>query len=253
MDRLANKIALVTGCGAGIGESICHRFAREGATVLGMDIHRAEAERVADAVRAEGYKAYAFTADVSCVDDCTRAVEWTETNVGRIQVLCNVAGIVEAGTLLQVSEENWQRTMDINLKGPFYMCRLVLPGMIQQGGGSIINISSVTGLKAARNRCVYSVSKAGLIGLTRSLAADFIDKGIRANAICPGVVESPSWHERVNQAPDPEKALKDFLALAPIGRIGQPEEIATLAAYLASDESAFVTGQALVIDGGWTM
>ena len=253
MQRLKEKVALITGSGAGIGESICLRFAREGATVVGMDVNRSEAERVAAAVNAEGNRAYAQPGDVSQRADCARVVDWTLANVGNIDVLCNVAGIVETGTVLEATEESWQRSMDVNLKGMFYLCQLVLPNMIRNGAGSIISISSVVAHKAAKSRCVYSTSKAGVIGLTRSLSIDYIDKGIRANAISPGVVESPSLHERIKQAPDPEKALREFIERAPMGRIGQPEEIAALAAYLASDESVFVTGQSLSIDGGATM
>jgi NAD(P)-dependent dehydrogenase (short-subunit alcohol dehydrogenase family) len=253
MQRLEDKIALVTGSGAGIGESICLRFASEGACVVGMDRNQIEAERVADTINANGFRAYAQTGDVSKKTDCTRVVKWIMSTFGNIHVLCNVAGIVEGGTLLDVSDEIWRRTMDINLKGMYYLCKLVVQEMIRQDGGSIINISSVAGLIGLKNRAVYSVSKAGINALTKSVAADFIKKGIRANAICPGVIESPSWKERVNTSPDPEKALQDFIDQVPMGRVGKPEEVAALAAYLASDESAFMTGQAISIDGGKTM
>ena len=253
MQRLKDKIALVTGSGAGIGESICLRFASEGACVVGMDINQIEAERVANTINAKGLMACAQTGDVSNRKDCVRVVKWTLSKFGNINVLCNVAGIVEGGTLLDISEEIWRRTMDINLKGMYYLCQLVVKEMIRQNGGSIINISSVAGLIGLKNRTVYSVSKAGIIALTKSVAADFIKKGIRANAICPGVIESPSWKERVTTSPDPEKALQDFIDQVPLGRVGKPAEVAALAAYLASDESAFMTGQALSIDGGKTM
>ena len=176
MQRLKDKVALITGSGAGIGESICLRLAREGATVVGMDVNRSDADRVAAAINGEGNRAYSQPGDVSKRADCDRVVEWTIASVGNIDVLCNVAGIVEVGTLLETSEESWQRTMDVNLKGMFYLCRLVVPNMIQNGGGSIVNISSVVGLKAAKSRFAYSVSKGGVIGLTKSLAIDFIDK-----------------------------------------------------------------------------
>jgi len=253
MARLKNKIALVTGSGAGTGESICFRFVREGGTVVGMDFNQKEAERVAKAVNAEGGKAYAQFGDVSKRDDCVRVVEWVKANLGSIHVLCNIAGIVEIGTLIETTEESWQRSMDINLKGMYYLCQQVVPLMIQQGGGSIINISSAVALRAVKARGAYTVSKAGVIGLTKSLAADFIGNNIRANAICPGVVESPSWHERLRRAPDPEAALKEFISRQAMGRVAQPEEIAALAAYLASDESAYMTGQAIAIDGGATI
>ena len=253
MQRLKDKIALVTGSGAGIGESICLRFAREGAIVVGMDLDSNEAERVATVIRREGGKAYAQSGDVSNKADCNRVVKWIKVNLGSINVLCNVAGIVETGALVDASEQSWQRSMDINLTGMYYLCQLVVPDMIQHGGGSIINISSTAGLFAVKERGVYSVTKAGVIGLTKSLAIDFIGNGLRANAICPGSVETPSLHARINRTPDPEKALNDIRARHPIGRLGKPEEIAALAAYLASDESAFMTGQAIVIDGGSTM
>jgi 2-keto-3-deoxy-L-fuconate dehydrogenase len=253
MNRLKDKIVLLTGSGAGIGESICFRFTREGATVVGMDYNQKEAESVAKAVNAEGGKAYAKFGDVSKKADCVRVVEWVKANLGRIDVLCNIAGIIEMGTLVDATEESWQRSMDINLKGMYYMCQLVVPVMIQHGGGSIISISSAIVFRAVKERGVYTVSKAGVIGLTKSLAADYIGNSIRANAICPGVVESPSWHERINKAPDPEKALKEFISRQPMGRVAQPEEIAALAAYLASDESSYMTGQAIAIDGGATM
>jgi len=253
MLRLKDNIALVTGSGAGIGEHICLRFAREGATVVGMDLNSKEAKRVAKAINGEGGQAHAQSGDVSKKADCTRVVEWVKTNLGSINVLCNVAGIVEVGTLVDASEQSWQRSVDINLKGMYYMCQLVIPEMIKHGGGAIINISSVAGPFAVKNRGVYSVTKAGVIGLTKSLAADFLCHGIRVNAICPGTVDSPSLHERINRAPDPEKAFKEICARHPIGRIGKPVEIAALAAYLASNESGFMTGQAIVIDGGSTM
>lgn len=253
MQRLKGKVALITGAGAGIGESICLRFAREGACVVGMDINGAEAERVARIINKNGYVAYAQTGDVSKKANCVRVVKWLKSNVGGLNILCNVAGVVEGGTLLDVSEKIWRRTMDINLKGTNCLCRLAIKEMIRQGGGSIINISSVAGLIGVKNRAVYSISKAGMIGLTKSIAIDFIKNNIRANAICPGVIESPSWKERVNNSQDPERALRDFIEQVPLGRIGKPEEVASLAAYLASDESSFMTGQAISINGGQTI
>jgi 2-keto-3-deoxy-L-fuconate dehydrogenase len=253
MLRLKDNIALITGAGAGIGEHICLRFAEEGATVVGMDINSKELKRVVHTINEEGGQAFAQLGDVSNKNDCIRVVDWVKAKVGRINTLCNVAGIVEVGTLLDISEESWQRSMDINLKGMYYMCQMVVPEMIQYGGGSVINISSVAGTYAVKNRAVYSITKAGVIGLTKSLATDFLCNGIRVNAICPGTVDSPSLHERVKQAPDPEKTFKEICARHPIGRIGKPEEIAALATYLASEESGFMTGQAIAIDGGSTM
>ena len=253
MERLKGKTAVVTGAGAGIGEAICLRLAREGATVVAMDRDKDAAEAVAAQAGREGGTAHALGGDVSSSQDCEAVHDWVQAQLGGTHVLCNVAGIVDGGTLVEADEESWRRTMDINMKGTYLMCRLFVPLMIASGGGSIVNISSVAGPFAVRNRGVYSVSKAGLIGLTKSLAADFVREGIRVNAICPGTVETPSWHERVKNAPDPEQAMKSFIARQPMGRVGQPEEIAALAAYLACDESAYMTGQAIAIDGGMTM
>ncbi len=253
MDRLNGITAVVTGAGAGIGEQICLRFAREGATVVALDRDGASAEAVVRRIGEDGGAAHAHQCDISSNADCGKALEWVKRELGGVHALCNVAGIVDSGTLLDADEESWRRTMEINLTGAYYMCRLFVPLMIASGGGSIVNIASVAGPFAVRQRGVYSVSKAGLIGLTKSLAIDFIGDGIRANAICPGTVETPSWHERVNQAADPEQALQEFIARQPMGRVGQPEEIAALAAYLAAPESAYMTGQAIAIDGGMTM
>lgn len=253
MERLQGKVALVSGAGAGIGEHICYRFAREGAAVAGMDRDGQALERVAAAMAEEGHTLLTLTGDVSRREDCNRAADETREKLGAIHVLCNVAGVVDGGSLVNADEESWQRSHGINLDGAWYLCQRVVPMMVEQGGGSIINMASVAGPFAVKERGVYSVTKAGVIGLTKSLAIDHVGDGIRVNAICPGTVETPSWHERVNQSPDPEQALKDFIARQPMGRVGQPVEIAALAAYLAADESAYVTGQAIYIDGGMTM
>ena len=196
---------------------------------------------------------HTLTGDVSTDADCRRAVDAVRQRHGKLNVLCNVAGIVDGGTLVEASEQSWQRSHDINVKGMWYLCRAAVPLMLDSGGGSVVNIASVAGPYAVPNRGVYSTTKAGVIGLTKSLAVDFIGKGLRVNAICPGTVDTPSLHDRINQSPDPKQALKDFIARQPMGRLGRPEEIAALAAYLAADESAYMTGQAIVIDGGMTM
>jgi 2-keto-3-deoxy-L-fuconate dehydrogenase len=257
MQRLHGKVALVTGAGAGIGEAICHRFTAEGATVVALDRSAEALARMAAGVAAGagagGGALHTITADISREADCRRAVEEARARHGALHALCNVAGIVEMGTLVDASEESWQRSHDVNVKGTWYLCRLAVPILAASGGGSIVNIASVAGLFAVRERGVYSTTKAGVVGLSKSLAMDFIGQGIRVNAICPGTVETPSLHDRINQAPDPQQALADFIARQPMGRLGRPDEIAALAAYLVSDESAYMTGQALVIDGGMTM
>jgi len=253
MNRLQGKTALVTGAGAGIGEAICKRFSKEGAVIVAMDLSAEAAEKVASDIKAAGGQAHALSGDVSIEDDCRQAVAYVREHLGALNVLCNIAGIVDGGSLVEAGEDSWNRSLDINAKGAFYLCRLVVPWMVEQGGGSVVNMASVAGPFAVKNRGTYSVSKAAMIGLTKSLAIDFIDKHIRVNAICPGTVESPSWHDRVNQAANPEQAMKEFIARQPMGRVGQPDEIAALAVYLAGDESAYMTGQALYIDGGMTI
>ncbi len=253
MTRLTDKVALITGAGAGIGEASAIRFAREGARVVAFDRDRAGAERVAESIRAAGGQAHALEGDVSRESDCARAVEWTKSECGAIHVLFNVAGVVDSGTLVDASEETLRRAFDINVMGMFFMSRLAVPIMIAQGGGSILNVGSVAGPHAVKDRGVYCVTKAAVFGLTKSLAIDFVGQGVRCNVICPGTVETPSWHARVRQADNPEEALKMFIARQPMGRVGQPEEIAALAAYLAADESSFMTGQAINIDGGMSM
>ena len=253
MKRLDGKVVLVTGAGAGIGEEICYRFAEEGAVIAAMDLKADQAQRVAEEVIRRGGQATAMGGNVVNREDCAAFVDRAVADYGAVHVLCNIAGIVATGTLLEASDEDWTQSMDINVRGAWQMCQLVVPHLLKQGGGSVINMASVAGPFGLKSRGVYSVSKAALVGLTKSLAMDFIEQKIRVNAICPGTVETPSWHGRVNQAEDPDQMLKDFIARQPLGRVGQPDEIAALAAYLAADESAYLTGQAIMIDGGLTL
>jgi len=253
LKRLDGKIALITGAGAGIGEASAHRFAREGATVIATDMKLDTVEKVADAIRKQGGQAHACKLDVTREDDGRKAVRWAIEEFGRIDVLFNVAGWVPGGSILQTPTFQLRKALDINVMGMFFMTKLVIPHMIGQGGGSILCVGSVAGPFAVKDRAAYSIGKAAVIGLVKSVAMDYIDKGIRCNVICPGTVETPSWHDRVNQAANPDEALKMFIARQPMGRVGQPEEIAALAAFLASGESAYMTGQALYMDGGMTM
>ena len=240
MGRLAGKKALVTAAGQGIGRAAALAMAREGAEVIATDIN-AEALQGLDGV----------TTRLLNVRD-KQAVEAAATEIGALDVLFNCAGFVAAGTILDCDEDQWAFSVDLNMTAMYRMCKAFLPAMIGAGGGSIINMASVAGsVLAAPNRFVYGATKAGVIGLTKSIAADFISKGIRANAICPGTVESPSLDQRLRDTGDYEAAKKAFIARQPIGRIGRPEEIAALVVYLASDESAYTTGVAHVIDGGW--
>jgi 2-keto-3-deoxy-L-fuconate dehydrogenase len=170
-----------------------------------------------------------------------------------IDILFNCAGFVANGTVLDCTEEQWDRSLNLNITSMFRLVRAVLPKMLARGRGSIINVASVaSSIKGVQNRCAYGVTKAAVIGLTKSIAADFVTNGIRCNAICPGTVETPSLHQRLEDTGDHDASLKAFIARQPMGRLGTPSEIACLALYLASDESAFTTGQAHIIDGGWS-
>lgn len=242
--RLAGKTALITAAGQGIGFATAELFAREGARVIATDIRPdALASLPVDARRLDVREAQAVAA--------------LARELGAIDVLFNCAGFVHAGSILEASEEDWDAAFDLNAKAMYRMIRAFLPAMLDAGGGSIINMSSAaSSVKGVPNRFVYGASKAAVIGLTKSVAADFVTRGIRCNAICPGTVASPSLEARIAaqagvQGTSVDAARAAFVARQPMGRVGKPEEIAALALYLASDESSFTTGQAHVIDGGW--
>lgn len=244
MERLQGKTALVTAAGQGIGRASAERMAREGARVIATDVN--------DAALAELAKVPGITARKLNVLD-PAAITALVSEVGPVDILFNCAGIVHNGTVLEATEAEWDFAFDLNAKAQFRMIRAVLPGMLAKGAGSIINMSSVAGPKKGPvNRAVYSASKAAVVGLTRAVAADYVTKGIRCNAICPGTVDSPSLHERLRATGDYDGALKAFIARQAMGRLGHADEIAALVCYLAADESGFTTGTEHVIDGGWT-
>ena len=238
--RLAGKRALITAAGQGIGRATAQAFAREGATVFATDLDASLLDDLPEGVER-------FRLDALNDDDLAMGVERAEPDV-----LFNCAGFVHAGTLLEATDDEFAFAFNLNVRAMFKSMQLALPGMIGRGGGSIINIASVvSSMIGAPNRCIYGASKAAVIGLTKSVAVDYVKDGIRVNAICPGTVESPSLDQRLRDTGDYEAARKAFIARQPMGRIAKSEEIAHLAVWLASDESAFVTGQAHVIDGGW--
>ncbi|MEY2711841.1 MAG: hypothetical protein RL005_63 [Planctomycetota bacterium] len=243
--RLAGKVALVTAAGAGIGRACAVAFAREGASVLATDIDDA-------ALAALGREVPGLrTMRCDVRDDAS--VSAAVAAAGDVDVLLNAAGIVHHGTALDVTDEQWDLAFDLNVRGMHRTIRTVLPGMLARGRGSVVNVSSVaSSIKGAPNRYLYGATKAAVIGLTKALAADMVARGVRANAICPGTVQSPSLEGRIAAQADPVAARAAFLARQPTGRFGTPEEVAALATYLASDESAFTTGAIHVIDGGWS-
>lgn len=250
--RLTGKASLITGAGSGIGRAMAVLFAREGAQVLAADRTRDAAEETVRLIRDVGGTAEAMQTDVSRSEEVQAMIAACLESFGRIDVLCNNAGIGSTQTVVDTSEELWSRVFDVNVFGTFLGCKYAIPHMIEQGGGVIVNTASVAGLVGIRNRAAYCASKGAVVLLTKSVALDYVNENIRCNCVCPGTVGSP-WVERLlaNAAdPDAERAVLE--ARQPMGRLGTPEEIAEAALYLASDAATFVTGTELIIDGGWT-
>ena len=239
--RLAGKTALVTAAAQGIGRATAELFAAHGADVLATDTNTAALKQLQQCRTAK--------LDVLLPDEITRIV----AGAGEIDILFNCAGFVASGSLLDCTDEQWALSFELNVTSMFRLIRAVLPQMLERRRGSIINMASVaSSIKGVVNRGVYSATKAAIIGLTKSVAADFVTSGIRCNAICPGTVDTPSLHQRLRASGDYDANLRAFIARQPMGRLGQPAEIAALALYLASDESQFTTGQCHIIDGGWS-
>ena len=242
--RLQNKKTLITGAAAGIGAAAVRLFAAEGAQVIATD---RDAQGLESLAGISGVQMAVL--DVSDAGQIAAAVGQFQD----LDVLFNCAGIVHNGNILECPEQDWEQAFAVNVQSMYRLIQGFLPGMIQRGGGSIINMASVaSSITGVPNRFAYSASKAAVIGLTKAVAADFVGDGIRCNAICPGTVDTPSLQDRINQADDPVAAREAFLARQPTGRLGSAEEIAALALYLASDESSYTTGAVHVIDGGWT-
>ena len=244
MFSLNNKVALVTGAGSGIGAAIAETFARAGARVIVTDRDERAGRTVADRIG----KADFLALDVSQEDQCERVAR----EVGRLDVLVNNAGIGHVGTILQTIAADLDRLHAVNVRGVFNVSKAFLPQMLERKSGAIVNIASIGGIVGVRDRVAYCATKFAVVGLTKSMALDHALDGIRINCICPGRVETPFVSARLKEYPDPEKAYREMASTQALGRMGKPEEIAAAALYLASDEAAFITGAALLIDGGWS-
>lgn len=244
-NRLKNQVAVITAAGQGIGLATALRFANEGATVWATDINEKSLVALRNKVSA---------LQIHCLDVTHQpAIAAFCKKIGDIDILFNCAGFVHQGTILDCLEKDWDFSFNLNVKSMYYMIRAFLPGMLAKKNGSIINMSSVaSSIKGVANRFVYGASKAAVIGLTKSIAQDYVAHGIRCNAICPGTVQSPSLDERIAALGDATVVRRAFIERQPLGRLGKPEEIAALAVYLASDEAAFTTGTINIIDGGWS-
>ena len=243
--RLENKNIIVTAAGQGIGKATAIAFHKEGANVTATDLN----EKTLIDLNKE------FPEIKICTLDSTdnAAIKTFVVGIGKVDVLFNAVGFVHHGTVLDCEEKDWDFSFNVNIKSMYFMCKAIVPKMLAKKKGSIINIASVaSSVKGVPNRFVYGASKAAIIGLTKSIAADFVKQNIRCNAIAPGTVFTPSWEDRVKQSKDPIQAKKDFIARQPMGRLGKVEEIASMAIYLAGDESAFTTGNTFSVDGGMT-
>ena len=242
-NRLEGKNIIVTAAGQGIGKATAIAFHNEGANVTATDLN--------DKTLAELNKEYPKIKVQTLDSTDNNAISEFMKSVNQVDVLFNAVGFVHHGTILECEEKDWDFSFDVNVKSMYQMCKAILPLMVKKNGGSIINVSScASSLKGFPNRFVYGTTKGAVIGLTKSIAADFVKQNIRCNSIAPGTVFSPSWQDRVNQSSDPVQAKKDFIARQPMGRLGTAEEIAAVAVYLAGDDATFTTGTTISVDGG---
>jgi len=250
--RLAGKVAIITGAGVGIGRSTALLFAKEGAKVVVADYDSERGVETVGIIREDGGEATFIQVDVSKAADIERMVRTTVETYGKLDILVNNAGIYTQADAVEMTEEDWDRILDVNLKGVFLCSKYCIPEIIKGGGGSIVNIGSEAGIVGIKNQVAYNVSKSGIIALTKSTAIDFAAHNIRVNCVCPGTTETPLVKAALERAPDPAAARRALEEVRPANRLGRPEEIAAGILYLASDESPYATGSILSIDGGYT-
>jgi NAD(P)-dependent dehydrogenase (short-subunit alcohol dehydrogenase family) len=251
--RLKDKVVIVTGAGACIGRASSVLFGREGARVVCADLDAATGEETSRLTRETGAESFFVQGNAAESADVQALIQTTVERFGRLDVFYANAGIVPGGTVTESSDEDWDRAMVVNVRSVYLACKYGIPAMQANGGGTFVCTASVAGLVGVKNRAAYSASKAAVTGLVKSVALDYIDQGIRINSICPGTVDTPSLQGRLRATGNYEEALKQFIARQPMGRIGKADEIAALALYLASDESGYMTGQNLMIDGGLSL
>ena len=250
--KLNQRAAVITGAGSGIGRAMALLFAREGARVLAADVNGAAAEQTAREIVAAGGVGASIAVDVVVPEQVRGMIERAHALYGRADILCNNAGVGSTTDVVECEPDEWDRVMTVNVKSVYLGCKYAIPGMLANGGGVIVNTASVAGMVGIVKRASYSASKGAVIALTRQVAIEYVERGIRVNCLCPGTVDSPWVGRLLSQADDPSAARAALVARQPIGRLGTPEEVAAAALYLASDDAAFITGTGLVIDGGWT-
>ncbi len=251
--RFRDKVVLITGAGVGIGRAAAVRFGKEGAKVAVNSLTPANGMETLKLIGEAGAEGIYLQGDVSRAADARRMVEETVKAFGRLNILVNNAGIIIPGRVDNMAEEDWDRTMAVNLKGVFLVSKYAVPEMHKNGGGVIVHNASILALKGVKERGAYSASKGGVVSLTKAMAADYLSENIRVNCVCPGTTYTPSLERRIQAFPDPEKARADFIARQPMGRLGKDEEIAAAILFAASDEAAFMTGAIIAIDGGMSI